>query len=224
MDILQPLVPLLSPGGARLHLGETGAVYPQAIAEMEAFARPLWAIIPMLAGGSRLVAPLWEHWRRGIIAGTDPAHPEYWGEVQDFDQRLVEMAVFGMGMAMIPETFFFSLPEDARQNLYRWLSQINRKTMPKNNWVFFRILVNMGFRACGLPYDQRQVDEDFALIDSHDEGDGWYYDYMDQRDYYTPWAFHFYGLVMRASVAAAAKRGGMQTARRAVRAGFRLLV
>ncbi len=195
LDILKPLVPLLSPGGARLRLGETGAVYPQSTAEMEAFARPLWAIIPMLAGGSRRILPVWELWKRGVIAGTDPAHPEYWGEVHDFDQRLVEMAVFGMGMAMIPETFYFALPEDARQNLYRWLSQINRKTMPKNNWVFFRILVNMGFRACGLPFDKKQVDEDFALINSHDEGGGWYYDYMDQRDYYTPWAFHFYGLL-----------------------------
>ncbi|MBN1778374.1 MAG: DUF2264 domain-containing protein [Clostridiales bacterium] len=195
LELLMPLLPLLSPGRARIHAGETGAVYPPDIAEMEAFARPLWAIIPMLAGGSERVQPLWELWKQGIITGVDPAHPEYWGEVDDYDQRLVEMAVFGMGMAMIPETFYFSLPKHARENLYRWLSQINRKTMPKNNWVFFRILVNLGFEACGLPFDQRQIDEDFALINEHYEGDGWYYDYKDQRDYYIPWAFHFYGLV-----------------------------
>ena len=162
MDILNPLVPLLSPGHARLHLGDTGAVYPQAIAEMEAFARPLWAIIPMLAGGSACILPVWELWKQGIIAGTDPAHPEYWGEVDDFDQRLVEMAVFGMGMAMIPEIFFFALPKEAQDNLYRWLAQINLKEMPKNNWVFFRILVNLGFQRCGLPFDRRQIDRDFC--------------------------------------------------------------
>ena len=195
MDILKPLVPLLSPGCARIHAGETGAVYSSDIAEMEAFARPLWAIIPMLAGGSEAVLPIWELWRQGIIAGTDPAHPEYWGEVKACDQRLVEMAVFGMGMAMIPETFFFALPKTAKSNLYRWLSSINQIALPKNNWVFFRILVNLGFETCGLPYDKQQVEKDFELVNEHYEGDGWYYDYQDQRDYYTPWAFHFYGLV-----------------------------
>ncbi|HPF87755.1 MAG TPA: DUF2264 domain-containing protein [Candidatus Limiplasma sp.] len=195
MEMLNPLLSLLSPGCARLHLGDTGAYYPASIAEMEAFARPLWAIIPMLAGQCECVLPVWEKWKQGIISGSDPGHPEYWGDVQDYDQRLVEMAVFGMGMAMIPETFFFTLPKSAQENLYRWLNQINQKDMPKNNWVFFRVLVNMGFEICGLPFDQKRLNEDFALIDAHYEGDGWYYDYMDQRDYYIPWAFQFYGLV-----------------------------
>ena len=95
--LIEPLLPLLSPGKARLHLGDTGAVYPDDIAQMEAFARPLWAIVPMLAGGCASVGPLWDCWREGIIHGVDPDSPEYWGEVTDYDQRLVEMAVFGMG-------------------------------------------------------------------------------------------------------------------------------
>ena len=195
MEMLTPLVSLLSEGCARLHLGETGAGYPSETADMEAFARPLWAIIPMLAGGCTGVLPIWEKWKQGIINGTDPKHPEYWGEVHDFDQRLVEMAVFGMGMSIAPRQFFFSLPKAAQDTLYRWLKQINDKQMPKNNWVFFRVLVNMGFEICGLPFSQQRLDTDFALIDSHYETNGWYYDYMDQRDYYTPWAFHFYGLL-----------------------------
>ncbi len=198
LDLLRPLLPLLSPGCARIHAGETGAVYPPSIAEMEAFARPLWSIIPMLAGGSTAVLSFWELWKQGIIAGVDPNHPEYWGEVQDYDQRLVEMAVFGMGMAMIPRTFFFGLPETVREHLYQWLNQINHRVLPKNNWVFFRILVNLGFEACDLPFDSEQMDKDFALIDEHYEGDGWYYDYQTQRDYYVPWAFHYYGLLYAA--------------------------
>ena len=97
LELLKPLVPLLSPGCARIHAGDTGAVYPPAIAEMEAFARPLWAIIPLLAGGSTAVLPIWKLWKQGIANGTDPHHPEYWGETGDYDQRLVEMAVFWHG-------------------------------------------------------------------------------------------------------------------------------
>ncbi len=194
-DMIKPLLPLLSLGHARLHLGETGAVYSTAIAEMEAFARPLWAIIPMLIGDCPAVAPLWEAWRKGIINGVNPAHTEYWGAVEDYDQRLVEMAVFGMGMALAPQQFFFSLPDETRKQLYQWLDQINHHDMPKNNWIFFRVLVNIGFRVCGLAYSQAQLEEDIAQIETHYEGDGWYFDYPNQRDYYTLWAFHYYSLV-----------------------------
>lgn len=201
VELISPLVPLLSPGCARLHLGETGAAYSADIAEMEGFARVLWALVPMLAGHCASVAPLWEKWRTGIINGTDPDHPEYWGEVGDYDQRLVEMAVFGMGMLIAPDEFFFDLPGSAQDHLYRWLDQINRHDMPKNNWIFFRVLVNLGFRKVGRPFPEEQLKADVALIESHYDGDGWYFDYYDQREYYTMWAFQFYGPVCAAAAA-----------------------
>lgn len=195
VQLIEPLMPLLSNGCARLHLGETGAVYPDSIAEMEAYARPLWALIPMLMGKCEGAAPLWEKWREGLIHGVDPSHEEYWGEVGDYDQRLVEMAVMGMGLCLIPETFYFDLPKSAQTNLYHWLNQINSHDMPKNNWYFFRVLVNIGFMNCGLPYPEKQLEDDLALIETHYEGDGWYFDYFNQREYYTMWAFHYYGMI-----------------------------
>ena len=65
---------------------------------------------------------------------------------------------------MIPQIFYFDHPQAVRDNLFQWLNQINRRTLPKNNWVFFRILVNLGFEACGLPFDQEQMEKDFALV------------------------------------------------------------
>lgn len=192
VQLIEPLIPLLSPGCARLHLGETGASFPADVAEMEGFARVLWAIVPMLAGHCRSVIPLWEKWRTGIMNGTNPRHQEYWGEVGDYDQRLVEMAVFGMGLMLAPQEFYWDLPEYARDNLYNWLDQINRHDMPKNNWIFFRILVNLGFRCVGRPYPEEQLKADVALIETHYEGDGWYFDFFDQREYYSMWAFQFY--------------------------------
>ncbi|MEG0995581.1 MAG: DUF2264 domain-containing protein, partial [Clostridia bacterium] len=195
VELIEPLLPILSEGCARLHLGDTGAAYPDDIAQMEAYSRVLWAIVPMLAGKCEGVEPLWEKWRQGLINGTNPQHPEYWGDVEDFDQRLVEMAVMGMGLCLAPQRFYFELPEDARRNVYRWLNQINDHDMPKNNWIFFRVLVNTGFLLCGLPYPKERMEADFALIETHYEGDGWYFDYFNQREYYTMWAFHYYGLI-----------------------------
>ena len=195
VQLIEPLLPLLSPGRARLHLGETGAAYDADIAEMEAFARPLWAIVPLLAGGSQCISHIWKYWREGIENGTDPEHPEYWGRIRSCDQRQVEMAVFGYGMAIAPQEFFFSLPEKAQQTLYAWLDQINHTELYHNNWIYFRVLVNIGFIACGLPHNEERLERDFAALEQHYEGDGWYYDLPGQLDHYTPWAFHYYGLI-----------------------------
>ena len=193
--LIAPLTPCLSEGKARLHLGYTGAVYDPAIAGMEGLSRVLWALVPMLAGKCPEAEDYWPLWREGIIHGTDPAHGEYWGDIGPFDQRMVEMAVMGMALCMIPERFYFDLPEDARANLYRWLNQINDYDMPQNNWLFFRVLVNIGFMNVGLPADEARLADDLDNLETHYCADGWYYDKPAQRDYYTLWAFHYYGLV-----------------------------
>ncbi len=194
-ELIAPLAERLSPGKARLDLGDTGAVYPPDIAGMEGFSRVLWALVPMLAGNCPEAEPYWPLWREGILHGTDPAHAEYWGDIGPFDQRMVEMAVMGMALLMIPERFYFELPEPARANLYRWLNQINRHDMPQNNWLFFRVLVNVGFMNVGLPADEARLAADLDELETHYCADGWYYDKPAQRDYYTLWAFHYYGMV-----------------------------
>ena len=195
LDLIAPLKGCLSPGKARLHLGDTGAVYDAGIAGMEGFSRVLWALVPMLAGKCPGAEEIWPLWREGIIHGTDPRHEEYWGDIGPFDQRMVEMAVMGMALCMIPDRFYFELPEAARGNLHRWLDQINHYDMPQNNWLFFRVLVNIGFLNVGLPADAARLKDDLDNLETHDCGDGWYYDKPAQRDYYTLWAFHYYGLV-----------------------------
>lgn len=194
-DMISPLIPCLSVGKARLHLGDTGAAYDAAVAGMEGFSRVLWALTPMLAGKCPEAEAPWALWREGLIHGVDPGHREYWGDIGPFDQRMVEMAVMGMALCMIPERFYFDLPEDARRNLYRWLNQINRYDMPQNNWLFFRVLVNCGFLSVGLPADEARLEDDLNRLETHYCGDGWYYDKPAQRDYYTLWAFHYYGLM-----------------------------
>lgn len=72
---LDPLKPYYSAGCARLHLGETGVTYNQNAIELEAFSRPLWALVPFWVGGGS--DPEFETiYRKGLAAGTDPENPE----------------------------------------------------------------------------------------------------------------------------------------------------
>ena len=195
LAIIRPTVKYLTPGKSRLMLSATGAHYDEGIAGMEGFSRVLFGIIALLAGGVPEAEPLWAEWREGIIHGVDPSHEEYWGDIGPFDQRMVEMATYGLGMALAPGRFFHELPESARDNLYRWLNQINRYDMPRNNWKFFRVMVNTGFLSVGREADGAMLEADLAELETHYTRDGWYFDAPTQRDYYTIWAFHFFSLI-----------------------------
>ena len=192
---LDPLKPYYSAGGARLHLGDTGVTYGQAAIELEAFSRPLWALVPFWMGGGS--DPEFEAiYRRGLAAGSDPENPEYWGSCKDYDQCFVEMAAIACGLLNAPEKLWDPLSGAEKQNLARWLDQINHHQIPECNWQFFMILVNLALKKCGMPYDAENMARGLARIDSYYSGDGWSTDGASpQKDYYIPWAIQYYGVL-----------------------------
>jgi hypothetical protein len=194
LDLLIPLKPHFSAGGARVRLGYTGAHYDDHAAELEGFARPLWGLAPLAAGGGTF--PDWDLYRCGLINGTDPHHPEYWGMPADRDQRLVEMASIGLSLLMLPDQLWNPLSHEARHNLARWLGTINTREVVDSNWLWFRVLVNMGLANVGAEYDQVAMHNALNRLDEFYLGDGWYSDGLSaQRDYYIPFAMHYYGLI-----------------------------
>ena len=139
---LDPLLPLYSEGGARLHLGDTGVTYPGRTIEMEAFSPPLWALAPFWTGGGRADDFL-RIYRKGLASGTDPESPEYWGDPNDYDQLFVEMAALACAILETPESVWEPLTDAEKANLAKWLDTINHHDLPGCNWLLFRVLVNL---------------------------------------------------------------------------------
>ncbi len=198
--ILDPLKPLYSEGGARLRLGDSGVTYPQVSIEMEAFSRPLWALVPFWAGGGE--DPEFEDiYVRGLSGGTDPFGGEYWGGFTDYDQRFVEMAAIASGILFAPEKVWEPLSREAKGNLAQWLYGINEYIIPDCNWQFFMILVNAALRKQGCRFSQEKLDSGLEKIESYYLGDGWYRDGGSaQKDYYISFAMHYYGLLYAAAM------------------------
>ncbi|MAM12746.1 MAG: hypothetical protein CML23_20315 [Rhizobiaceae bacterium] len=190
-----PLVPWYSPGNARLRLSAGSAHYDDDAAEMEAFIRPLWGIVPLVAGGFDF-----EDCRRfveGFSHGMDVNHEEFWGEPGDFDQRLVETAGIALALLVAPESFWRPMSEPAKDKAERWLLKINEREVPDNNWLFFRVLVNLGLRNVGRQWSEEAVRAALERIETYYLGDGYYRDgRWGHRDYYLPMALHFYGLMV----------------------------
>jgi hypothetical protein len=192
--LFAPLKPHFSPGAARVRLGHTAALFDDHAAELEGFARPLWGLVPLAAGGG--VFADWQLYRHGLSNGSDPRHAEYWGDPGDRDQRLVEMAAIGLALALVPEHVWEPLDQEARGKLARWLGAINRAAVVDSNWLFFRVLVNLGLARVGAAHDPAAMDAALDRLEQFYLGDGWYSDGLTaQRDYYIPFAFHYYGLI-----------------------------
>ncbi|MBM7654326.1 DUF2264 domain-containing protein [Neobacillus cucumis] len=198
VDMLEKLVdPLISQfdgEGPGLKFDTGGTHYSQKTRQIEALLRPLWGIVPLLAGGTEYKGL--ERYIARLKEGINPDHPHYFGETHDYDQRLVEMAVIGLALCICGEKWLSYFNEKEQNQLHAWLNQINDREVPENNWIFFRILVNHGFRLNGFTYNEVQLKKDLELVHSYYRSEGWYVDgYLDQIDYYVPFALHFYGLV-----------------------------
>ncbi|WP_239617759.1 DUF2264 domain-containing protein [Cohnella mopanensis] len=193
-QLVEPLESYYSEGCARLRLEGSGAAYPASIAEMEGFSRVLWGMVPHLAGGGN--DPIWDICLKGIVNGTDPVHEEYWGAPGDNDQRFVEMAVIGFALAVIPEQIWTPLTIGQQNRLREWLSTVNRHPVYDCNWLFFPVLVNIGLRKLGLPYDAEGMERNLDRLEQFSVDGGWYTDGPGgHSDYYTPFAIHYYGLM-----------------------------
>ncbi|KAI8068585.1 hypothetical protein BC940DRAFT_298546 [Gongronella butleri] len=193
--MFKALVPAFSPGCARVRVDQAGAHFDVGAADVEGLIRPLWGIVPMVAGGGKF--DYWHLYHTGITNGTDPDHEEYWGACTDYDQRLVEMAAIGFALALVPEHIWTPLSDMAKANLAEFLLTARNCHYHDCNWKYFRVLVDLGLKNVGVEYDANMTDQYLQDLDSYYLGDGFYGDGPDSRrmDYYVAWAFHFYGLV-----------------------------
>ena len=181
-------------GYSRFSLGDTCAHYATDIAQMEGLSRALWGLFPLMASGETTAFS--DKYIAAIRAGTDPHSEGYWGETAPYDQRLVEMAAYGLGLSLLQDTLTSQFTERELMNLHTWLNQITDAQMPDSNWNYFAIMVQLGFKRAGLPYNQRAIDDRFAMMEAYYLGDGWYSDGPGRpKDYYISMAFHFYGLI-----------------------------
>lgn len=194
VDLTKPLLGAMSPGGARVTLGATGAHFHAAAADLEGLVRPFWGLAPLLAGGGHFEGI--EKFVAGLENGSNPEHPEYWGPVTNRDQRIVESAAIGYALALAPHVFWDGMSERGRETLRDWLLNSLQQTPAPNNWNFFHVLVSLGLTRVGVAHDLSIIEGNLDRLESWDMGNGWYRDGdKRQADHYIPFAMHFYGLI-----------------------------
>jgi hypothetical protein len=193
-SLFAPLTAHFSPGSAQVRIGPESGHFDRKAEWFEGFARPLWGLAPLHAGG--LAFEGWDRFAGGIESGCDPEHEEYWETVGDHDQRSVEMAALGFALALAPDKLWEPLSPAARTRLATWLGGIQRVAMADNNWHFFPVMAGLGLERVGIAIDRASRDAHLARIEELYLHDGWYADgpggYID---HYNGFALQFYGLI-----------------------------
>src|SRR6201999_3985923 len=134
-----------SPGNARVQYSGAGSRNGYALDGLEGYGRTGSLMAPWVSSGrTRVVgtADLLEMLRSGLIAGTDPHSPEYWGEFHPEDQRIVEAADVARIVWMTRSTIWSGLSQAERQNVRGWLMAAGKAATPRSNWMLFPVVIN----------------------------------------------------------------------------------
>ncbi|KAF2036471.1 hypothetical protein EK21DRAFT_51738 [Setomelanomma holmii] len=197
ISLLRALKPYQSSGGARIKLPlVTGTHFDDVAAQLEGFARALWAVGTLLHASLVTQAEydeLIEPYIRGLANGTNPQHPEYWGPVVLRDQRMVEMEIISFALLAAPDAMFRGQSDEAKNNITEWLKTINGKDFPITNWLWFRAMTNLALvKVCGVPHGEvvDAMKADLDLMEQFYLGEGWaadgiWSDAGRQADYYS---------------------------------------
>lgn len=132
-------------------------------------------------------------YHEGLLNGTDPDHPEYWGEISGKHQYMVEAASISIALHFSRHLIWDSYTGKQQDQIGRWLRHLLQFPFEDKNWVLFGVIINAFLKAAGQDYYQEQIDFYLDRYDSYYEADGWYRDGVGpQYDLYNPWALHFY--------------------------------
>lgn len=174
------------------YLDQSAAAYIKEIRALEALLRPMWGVIPLMISKETTRETSW-YIQELKNCLKKQSLPKLTAKNR---QIAVEMAVLAYGIGIGGQAFLDNF-DDAEQNyLFSWLNTINSIELPLGNWYFFSVLINTALKINGARYDEAQLTSRQEAIEELYLGDGWYSDGKNQqRDYYTAFAFHFYGLL-----------------------------
>jgi hypothetical protein len=170
------------------------------IDEMEGFARTMplfgaWVYggrspsVSVPGGQSVNVA---EHFARGLISGTDPKSPGYWGRFRHHNFRIVQAADIALALWLFRQAVWKDLSEREQDRVVAWLNQVHRYELHDNNWHLFVALVHVVLRALGRASPTDSARSHYERFKTFHLGDGWFADGPNGKvDYYNAWGIHF---------------------------------
>ena len=201
--LLEPLAALMQPGRADLEIQGRPSDHDRQADRLESFARPLtlaafWLQSAVRPEDAALRTRLAAWFREGLVAGTDPAGPHYWGPDASYHQHHVEMGLMAIALQVATRDVWAPLPPDAKAQVARWFGTCRGGGIVNNNHLFMsvHILEFLGQIGAAHRTDRAVITAHLHQLETMHRGGGWFEDGINQAyDHYNAYAFHFYGLM-----------------------------
>jgi hypothetical protein len=213
--LLAAVRPWASESGARITLPGASGGYGIDVDGLEGFVRTFLLAGFRIAGArGEGVDDLISFYSHGIRAGVDPSNADRWVRLEEHAQAKVEAASIALILDMTRPWIWDRLDNLTQQRVIDYLAPVvGDETYPKNNWLWFRIVVQTFLRSVGGPWSQADIAKDLALHDSFLREGGWISDGDDRSyDHYVGWALHLYPLLWSRMQGAAELAGGRTSA------------
>ncbi len=201
-NLLTPLAALMRPGAADLPLAGPASDHDAQADRLESFARPLTLAAFFLQSEPhpddavfREKIAAW--FRAGLVAGSDPKSPQYWGPDASYHQHHVEMGLMSIALQIAAHEVWTPLTTAQKDQVARWFATCRGGGIVNNNHLFMsvHILEFLGKHGYAHRTDRAVITTHLNQLETMHRGGGWFEDGINQAyDHYNAYAFHFYGL------------------------------
>src|SRR5882762_5461513 len=125
--LLEPLAALMHPGRADLDIQGPASDHDRQADRLESFARPLtlaafWLNSAPRPADAAFRTRLTAWFRAGLVIGTDPAGPHYWGPDASYHQHHVEMGLMTIALQLAAGDLWAPLTADEKSQVARWFA------------------------------------------------------------------------------------------------------
>lgn len=132
------------------------------------------------------------HILTGLIHGTSPTSPEYWGDITHLDQRIVEAADISIAFWLMKDQVKSCLSKDQVDNILTWLAQANNKEIYGGNWHLFLVIINCVLLDIGKNGHESELHKHYQAFKKFHVGLGWFTDgEHGEIDYYNVWQMQY---------------------------------
>jgi len=178
----------------RANLSGEVAHFGEEIAKIEGFLRLLWGEAFNISGRK---SAYFKDLCKGILNGVNPESKHFWGEIPDYGQLFVEMVALSVFLIETKEHFWDTIIYKEKENITSYMNQITEANITKNNWQFFKVIVQMAFyKLKSSHFSAESLSQFIEIVNSYYKDEGFYTDGdTNSKDYYISWAFHYYGLL-----------------------------
>lgn len=192
----------MQPGKADLPLLGPASNHGAQADRLESFARPCllaahWLQTERAKSESISRDEIAEWFQRGLILGTSPASPQFWGTTANHHQHTVEMAALTLALQIARKQLWEPLSKRERDQVARWFGSVRGAGLHRNNHMFFCVLpleflAQEGYRRAA---DRAVTQHLLDVLEGMALGGGWFIDGMNETvDYYAAYAWSYYGL------------------------------